>query len=143
MMVQHDAISTAPVVLSLPISDRITAFAFYRRVLAFAAVGDVADDGVPEPLQFVVNEGMRLMLVPRGGFGWVVGDNEVASAGSNECVIGLGVETAADVDRLIERASGAGGSVVTAPGVKPWGYTGTFADPDGHLWMITSVSQQP
>jgi sugar lactone lactonase YvrE len=24
---------------------------------------------------------------------------------------------------------------VTAPGTQPWGYAGTFADPDGHVWM--------
>lgn len=24
------------------------------------------------------------------------------------------------------------------PGRQPWGYAGAFADPDGHLWMITA-----
>jgi predicted lactoylglutathione lyase len=28
----------------------------------------------------------------------------------------------------------AGGVVVSGPTQKSWGYTGTFADPDGHLW---------
>ena len=28
--------------------------------------------------------------------------------------------------------------VVTEPGRQPWGYAGVFADPDGHLWMVTS-----
>lgn len=130
---------TVPVILSLPISDRRKAFAFYREALALAAVGDPADDGVPEPLRFDVNQGLQLMLVPRGGFGWVVGDHEVATQGSSECIIGLGVEAPADVDRLVDRATKAGGTVVTAPGHQPWGYTGTFADPDGHLWMVTAT----
>lgn len=41
---------------------------------------------------------------------------------------------------MVERAQRAGAEVVTAPGPQPWGYTGTFADPDGHLWMVTSAT---
>ncbi|MFV2101912.1 hypothetical protein [Micromonospora sp. LOL_024] len=29
--------------------------------------------------------------------------------------------------------------MVTEPGQQPWGYAGTFADPDGHLWMIVAA----
>ena len=42
------------------------------------------------------------------------------------------------VDDLIKRASGRGATIVTEPGPQPWGYVGTFADPDGHLWTVTS-----
>jgi hypothetical protein len=28
--------------------------------------------------------------------------------------------------------------VVSAPARQPWGYVGTFADPDGRLWMVTA-----
>lgn len=65
--------SHTPVVVSLPIEDRRTSFAFYRDGLGFDAVGEPAEDGVPEPLQFAVNDGLRLMLIPTGGFGWVIG----------------------------------------------------------------------
>jgi uncharacterized glyoxalase superfamily protein PhnB len=47
-------------------------------------------------------------------------------------------ETEAGVDELVERAHQAGGEVVTQPGQQPWGYAGAFADPDGHVWMVTS-----
>jgi predicted lactoylglutathione lyase len=121
------------IVISLPIEDRRTSHDFYR-ALGYEAVGGLATDGLPEPLQFALNDGVRLMLVPRGGFGWVIGDNEVAGAGVSECVLSL----EADVDPLIERARAAGATIVSAPAQQPWGYTGTFADPDGHLWMVTS-----
>lgn len=126
------------VIVSLPIADRRTSFAFYAEGLDFEAIGEVADDGVPEPLQFALNDGVRLMLIPTVGFGWVIGDREVAGRGQNECMFSLHAETEADVDELVERAHRAGGEVVTQPGQQPWGYAGAFADPDGHVWMVTS-----
>jgi predicted lactoylglutathione lyase len=121
------------IVISLPIADRRTSFDFYREALGLEAVGELAEDGLPEPLQFAVNDGLRLMLVPSGGFGWVIGDHEVAPRGVSECVLSV----AGDVDETVRRAQAAGATIVSEPAAPPWGYTGTFADPDGHLWMVT------
>ncbi len=74
--------SLLPVVVSLPIADGPTSFAFYREGLGLDAIGEPAEDGVPEPLQFALNDGVRLMLVPTGGSGWITGDHEVARAGT-------------------------------------------------------------
>jgi uncharacterized protein len=126
------------VIVSLPTADRRTSFAFYSKGLGFDAIGEVADDGVPEPLQFALNDGVRLMLIPTRGFGWVIGDREVAGRGQSECMFSLRAGTEADVVELVERAHQAGGEVVTQPGQQPWGYAGAFADPDGHVWMVTS-----
>ena len=129
-------IKSHPIVVSLPIADRPAAFAFYRDGLGLQAVGEPADDGVPEPLQFELASGVRLMLVPTGGFGWISGDHEVAPPGTSECVLIIGTDTDAEVDELVRRAQGAGASIVTAPGPQLWGYAGAFADPDGHVWMV-------
>ena len=126
------------VIVSLPTADRRTSFAFYSEGLGFDAIGEVADDGVPEPLQFALNDGVRLMLIPTRGFGWVIGGREVAGRGQSECMFSLRAETEAYVDELVERSHQAGGEVVTQPGQQPWGYAGAFADPDGHVWMVTS-----
>ncbi|RLP92510.1 VOC family protein [Micromonospora sp. CV4] len=128
--------SFAPVIISLPIADRPTSHRFYREALGLETVGDLADDGIPEPLQFVVNDGLRLMLIPTGGFGWVIGRHEVATRGQSECVLSLDVASPADADAIVERARAAGAEVVTEPEAQPWGYAGAFADPDGHLWMV-------
>jgi predicted lactoylglutathione lyase len=133
----------SPIVVSLPIADRPSSFRFYRDGLGFEALGEPADDGVPEPLQFALNDGTRLMLVPPGGFGWVIGDREVAPPAQSECVLGLATDTDAEVDEIILRAEQAGAGVVTAPGRQPWGYAGAFADPDGHVWMVTSEPLGP
>jgi predicted lactoylglutathione lyase len=124
------------IVISLPIADRLRSYNFYRCALGLQAIGAPADDGVPEPLQFVVNAGVRVMLVPRGGFGWTIGDGQVASPGNHECLLAIGAATEADTDALIERAVAEGADLVTLPGQQPWGYAGAFADPDGHIWMV-------
>lgn len=126
-----------PVVVSLPIADRRTSFRFYRDGLGFDPVGDPAEDGVPEP-QFALNVGLRLMLVPTVGFGWVIGGREVARPDQSECVISLDVETEAGAAEVVQRAHEAGAEIVTDPGQQPWGFAGAFTDPDGHVWMVTS-----
>jgi predicted lactoylglutathione lyase len=126
------------VVISLPIADRRRSFGFYRDVLGLEAIGEPAADGVPEPLQFALNDGTRLVLVPTRGFGWVIGDREPAPRGYSECILGLEREDEAGVRELFERAREAGAKSVSEPAPQPWGYSAVFADPDGHLWMVTA-----
>lgn len=127
----------SPVVLALPTDDRVRAHAFYRDGLGLTAIGAPSDDGVPEPLQVVVSDGLHLMLIPRGGFGWVTGDHEVAAPGTSECLLSLPAGDDAEVDAVFARAETAGATVVVRPAAPPWGgYLGLFADPDGHLWQV-------
>lgn len=124
-----------PTILCLPIEDRRTSHSFYTR-LGLVAHGVLADDGLPEPLQFQINDNVRVMLIPTEGFGWVTGNHEVARRGVSECVVTLSLPSSDDVDDVIGRARAAGGEIVTEPGQQSWGYTGIFADPDGHLWQV-------
>ena len=130
--------STHDLVVALPTDDRTRAHAFARE-LGFDTPGELAEDGVPEPLRVVVNERASVMYVPMGGFGWITAGREVAARGTVECLISLGVNSHAGVDDLVFRAAAAGGAEVTAPRQQPWGYTGTFADPDGHLWEVVAA----
>jgi len=130
---------TTPVIVSLPIADRRRAFAFYMTGMGFRPVGEVAEDGVPEPLQFELNDGLRLMLIPTGGFGWVVGNREVAQSGQTECFISITAGSEADVDERLRKALQAGATIVAEAAVQPWGYACAFADLDGHVWQITAA----
>ena len=123
--------------LCLPTEDRRRAHAFYGAGLGLATPGELAEDGVPEPLRVSLNAGCQLMLIPVGGFGWVTHGAEVAGRGTSECLLALPVATPAEVDSLVARARAAGATVVDEPQDRPWGYTGTFADPDGHLWEVS------
>ncbi|MEU0490520.1 VOC family protein [Nocardiopsis sp. NPDC006139] len=128
------------IVVSLPIADRMRAMVFYREVFGLAALGEPAEDGVPEPLQFEIGERTRLMLIPTGGFGWVLGEGrDVAPPRSHEVLLSFVVGTPKAVDEVIERARQAGGEIVAAPEQQPWGYAGICADLDGHLWQVTVV----
>ncbi len=128
----------APLIVALPTADRQVVYAFYKDGLGFEPTGDLADDGVPEPLQFGLNDGARLMFIPTGGFGWVTGDHETAAPGTSEVLLSRSAANSAEVDATIERARAAGARIVTESQQQPWGYTGTFADPDGHLWEVTA-----
>jgi len=131
-------VQTTTVVVCLPIADRRASFAFYRDGLGLEPVGEPAEDGVPEPLQFALNDGLRVMLIPAGGFDRITGDHDTAPNGSSECVLTVATNTDDGVAELIDRARAAGGTIVTAAGPQFWGYAGAFADLDGHIWMVRS-----
>jgi uncharacterized protein len=129
--------------LCLPIADRAVSHGFYTRV-GFSAVGEPGEDGLPEPLQIDVSDGLRVMLIPTGGFGWVIGGREQTPSGTHECLIAVGLPSERDVDELMRRAEDAGAEIVYPAASQSWGpgdhvdaYAGVFSDPDGHLWQIS------
>jgi predicted lactoylglutathione lyase len=132
-MASLKAMPSYNVVVALPTADRSRAHAF-GLALGFETPGELADDGVPEPLRVQLNESTALMYIPTGGFGWVTAGRTTAGPDTSECLVSLQPSTTAEVDDLVGRVESAGGQVVSGPEQKPWGYTGTFTDPDGHLW---------
>jgi len=121
------------VVIALPTTNRSRTYAF-AQALGFETPGEMAKDGVPEPLRIQLNEQTALMYIPTGGFGWVTAGRPTAESGTSECLVSLQLDDASEVDDLLGRIEAAGGQVVSAPEQKQWGYTGSFTDPDGHLW---------
>jgi uncharacterized protein len=119
----------------LPIKDRLVSHTFYT-ALGFAAVGELGEDGLPEPLQFEISTGLHVMLIPSRGFGWVIGDRKRSPRNAHECLVVIGLATEAAVDDLMRRAGDAGAEIVFDAGNRQWGYAGAFADPDGHMWQV-------
>lgn len=136
------AVAMRELTISLPIADRRAALAFYHQVFGWEAVGEPEEDGVPEPLQFRLDRRTLLALIPASGLGWVLGDRPVAPAGVSECLLGVTLDAIADVDRLVERFSQAGGDVIAGPGREDWGYTALCTDLDGHVWQLTAPSPE-
>ena len=91
---------------------------------------------MPEPVEFVLHGRANLMLVPTEGFSWVSQGNAVAERGVSECVVSVGVQSREDVDELIKKAGDASAEVSAPPKEENWGYTGSFKDLDGHVWMV-------
>lgn len=125
-----------PLVVSLPIADRQRSHAFYRDTLDLEPFGEPAEDGVPEPLQFRLDGHTALMLIPTGGFGWVIGNREVAPGSVSEVLMSLTVASAEEVSAVVGRMREAGGEVLAEPTQQDWGFTAVITDPDGHAWQI-------
>ena len=100
-------------------------------------MGELGDDGLPEPLQFHISDGLRVMLIPTRGFGWVIGDRKRSPRSTHECLVVVGLATDAAIDDVMRRAREAGAQIVMAAGTQRWGYAGAFSDPDGHMWQVT------
>lgn len=128
------------VTVSLPIGDRRTSLEFYRAFLGQDAPGEPAEDGVPEPLEFHLSEGLHLMLIPTGGFEWVLGPGvEVAGRGTVSALVSLATSSASEVGEVTRRAEEAGGSVLREARREEWGYCSLVADPDGHVWQVIAT----
>lgn len=127
---------TRPVIIALPIEDRRRTYGFYQETLKLEPVGQPADDGVPEPLQFSLDERTTLMFVPTGGFGWVIGNRDLAPTSTSEVLLGLTVESAEEVISIVDRMRRHGGQVLAEPEQQEWGFSGVATDPDGHAWQI-------
>jgi uncharacterized glyoxalase superfamily protein PhnB len=123
--------------ISLATADRRRALNFYRDGLGLEAFGPLADDGVPEPLQFRLGQNVSLMLIPTGGFGWVAGEERVAPVGATECVLCTYAPDEDAVRAVHQAAVAAGGTSIYEPAQQVWeAFAAQVEDPDGHLWMI-------
>jgi predicted lactoylglutathione lyase len=68
-------------------------------------------------------------------------DSGIAEAGSGwgGFTLGHAVGDAAEVDALCAAAADAGATVTAGPKDKGFGYSGVFADPDGHTWEVAWI----
>ena len=53
--------------------------------------------------------------------------------------LGYAVPDSAAVDALCAHATLAGATITRKPVDKPFGYSGVFADPDGHTWEVAYI----
>jgi predicted lactoylglutathione lyase len=67
-------------------------------------------------------EDAQLVEPTRGSFGGIT--------------LAINVETAEAVDRALDEAIAAGGTLLKPGTDLPFGYGGYFADPDGHAWEV-------
>ncbi|HET9931440.1 MAG TPA: VOC family protein, partial [Polyangiaceae bacterium] len=95
---------------------------------------------MPEPVEFRINPGSHLMLVPPDGFAFVLGGGralDVAEARAHECVIGFPFESETAIAETYARAIAHGATAIAPPGPQPWGYSASFRDLDGHVLLLS------
>jgi catechol 2,3-dioxygenase-like lactoylglutathione lyase family enzyme len=116
--------------ITLGVRDLTSAVKFYEEGLGFPRV-----ESPPEVAFFTLN-GTWLGLYGREA---LAEDAQVAADGHGFAGFALAhnVASEAEVDEVVKQAAAAGGTVVKAPQKVVWGgYSGYFADLDGHLWEV-------
>jgi predicted lactoylglutathione lyase len=117
--------------ITLGISDLVRARRFYEAGLGWQ-VGQAVEDEVA----FFQLNGLILALFRR--------DALAADAGITDSGVGFGgialaynARSREEVDDVLAGAERAGGSMMKPAQATSWGgYSGYFADPDGHLWEV-------
>jgi Predicted lactoylglutathione lyase len=116
--------------VTLGVADVARATAFYE------ALGWRRAEVSQESVTFIQLSGVVLALFGRES---LAEDAGVAAEGSGFRGITLAhnADSAAEVDRIMAEALAAGATPVKTPEKVFWGgYSGYFADPDGHLWEV-------
>ena len=138
----HMQVEPTIVTIALPIADRRRSYEFYRSGLGFTTPGEPDRDGVPEPLRLTLGDRVRVMLIPKVGFGWVLSGRKQATAGRSECAVSLSLPTRADVDNLLARARArparrSSGRRASRTGAT----TAPSADPDGLVSHVAEAGE--
>lgn len=115
-------------VITLGVTDMARSLEFYRDGLGLPARED------KPPVIYFELEGSWLAIFPREALARYAG---VGAVGVGAATLSCNVASAQEVDLTVQAAEAAGATVTRAPHEASWGgYTGWFADPDGHLWEI-------
>lgn len=119
-------------VITLGVADVEASVRFYRDGLGFP-LRDRDDDS---EIAFFPLDGTWLAVYPRDA---LADDAAVSdeSAGFSGVTLAHNVATKPAVDALLDEAESAGGEIVKPAQNAFWGgYSGYFADPDGHRWDV-------
>jgi hypothetical protein len=116
--------------ITLGVADVNRARAFYER-LGWKATS-ASDDNVA----FFQMNGCALCLFPTKELAKDAGV-ERPGAGFDNVTLSFNVDSQAQVKATLAKAKKAGGTILRDPGAVFWGgFTGYFADPDGHAWEV-------
>lgn len=116
--------------ITLGVSDVARAALFYEKGLGFPRMAS------PPEVAFFTLNGTWLGLFGREALAADAGVR-LREPGYNSFALAHNVETEADVDALFADAASAGATLVKPPAKTDWGgYSGYFADLDGHLWEV-------
>jgi hypothetical protein len=117
-------------VITLGVADVPRARAFYQ------ALGWPLRGEPDEQIAFFRNAGSRLALYPLEGIAEEAKQTP-APPGSIRMTLAMNLESRELVDQAIEEAVLAGGTILAPAQDRSWGgYSGYFADPDGHAWEV-------
>jgi predicted lactoylglutathione lyase len=125
------SMNTKPTLITLGVADFKKSVEFYESGLGWKKSGKSTDDMALFPFG-----GIALSLYPRE---LLAEDADVTPGGSGFAgiTISINVESEKEADKLMAAAEKAGAKIIKPAQKVFWGgYSGYFADPDGHLWEV-------
>lgn len=124
-------------VLTLGVNDLERALVFYRDGLRLRTDGIIGTEFEHGAVAFFdLQAGIRLAIWRRADIAHDAG-LAVTDRSPTEFTIGHNVNSAGEVDAVMEQARQAGAKIVKPAQPTFWGgYAGYFQDPDGHLWEV-------
>jgi uncharacterized protein len=124
-------------VLTLGVDDLERALTFYKDGLGLQTEGVVGREFEHGAVAFFgLQPGVRLAIWGRADIAHDTGLSMTAPS-PTEFTIGHNVNSAQEVDAVMDQARHAGARIVKAAQRTFWGgYAGYFQDPDGHLWEV-------
>lgn len=115
--------------LTLGVDDLSRARDFYERGLGWTPSGDYDD------IVFYQLPGIALALFGRDAL--AADASRSVDGRFSGITIAINQRSAADVDRVLAEAQAAGATILKPATRASWGgYSGYFADPDGHAWEV-------
>jgi predicted lactoylglutathione lyase len=87
-------------------------------------------------VSIVISDDIVAMLLAEPFFKTFTTKPLVDATTATEAILCLGVESRAEVDRLVDTALASGGSAANEPQDHGFMYGRSFQDPDGHHWEV-------
>lgn len=123
--------------VTLGVSDLKNSLDFYRAALQLEREPYESD----EIVFFAIGNGVYLALFPRTELAKDALTNPKGD-GFEGITLAFNVGSSSEAAEVLKRAVSAGGTLVKPGQQVPWGgFSGYFADPDGHLWEIACGSE--
>ena len=124
-------------VLTLAVAELDRALSFYRDGLGLPTDGIIGEEFEDGAVVFIrINEDMILALYPAQALSK---DANITATAERLGAVSIGhvVNSKTEVDDVVDQARRAGAVVTDPPRDRFWGgYSGYFADPDGHVWEL-------
>lgn len=89
----------------------------------------------------VLGENIFAMLIAPTFFTTFTKKAIIDASTSIEVISSLGVESKEEVDRIMEKALAAGGTMTRPADDYGWMYSRSFEDLDGHQWEVTYINE--
>ena len=124
-------------VITLGVDDLERALRFYRDGLGLPTQGIVGTGFEHGAVAFFeLQHGLKLAIWLRTSLAHEA-KVPLGPRSATECTLGHNVASKAEVDAVMAQVKKAGATITDPPHDAFWGgYTGSFQDPDGHVWEV-------